>query len=157
MKTFILLFGLVGSSLAYGQQSINGLVESPPLSTVRLLSSNDRPLDFSSIENYTNGQLIQNYCQLEVKSNHSWVLSAVLNDYSGVGGILTSSPDLIKVKVQGTNQFVSLVPGVPIPIFVSNNQLLRNSYVIDVWVDPKLKLGDHSIKQLQLSFQLASN
>ncbi len=156
MKTTFLFLSLLGAASSFGQQSVTGFIESPAMSAVNLIASNERPLDFSSIDAYAQGQLIQNYCQLEVKSNHPWILSAVLNDYSGVTN-QQAEQNLIKIRVQGTQDFVSLVPGVAVPIYVSNNQLLRNTYTLDVWVDPKLNMGSHQIKQMQLSFQLASN
>lgn len=134
--------------------SISGSIEVPPLQSVNVVILNERPLDFGSIDDYHNGKTIPSYCQVEVKSNYPWQLSAVINPASIAEAYSSTSPgSFLSIKPQNTNTFIPLST-TPVKILQSDNNNLYNRYLIDLNVKPDLNFRDGAY-DINISFLLS--
>lgn len=128
---------LLFSQSIKAQSTANGSIVIPSLQSVNIDVLDDKPMSFSNIAEFRDGKLVPSYGSLTIKSNVPWILSAKLNPMSFKNGIVP--PQLISIKLQGTNQFINLTENYT-PILVSSNDLITNQYLIDLKVNPQLNV-----------------
>lgn len=151
MKNLLFSTFLLMTTSAFGQQQITGSLYIPPLQSVTVIPTNERPIDFTSISDYASGKTISSYCKILVKSNFPWKLNASLNTGSMAGNQI---PDgLVQIQVAGNQKFIPLTSKAT-PIIQSTNFNLTNEYYINLKVDPKLNMKTE-VLLMNLSFLLS--
>lgn len=152
MKKILFIPGIM--LLSYhlsAQHSANGSITIPVLQSVDVVLLNEKPADFSSITNYANGIEIISYGKMVVKSNCTWLVSARINEEALPPN--ERNKGLVSIRVAGSNKYIPL-SGNLTPILVSNNTNIRNEYLIDLRIDPKLNFKAGAAL-LDLSFKVA--
>jgi len=154
MKKSILTLGLLYSFCAAAQQQITGNISIPTLQSVSVIPINERPVDFSTIQDYSMGKTIPAYCRITVKSNTPWRLSATLNSGGMPNQTNAALEGSVSIQVEGNPNFVPLT-NQPKNILYSTNSLITNEYTINLKIDPKLNISAEALL-MNISFMISA-
>lgn len=151
MKKLLFCLSLLSvTSAATAQNELTGNLNIPSLQSVSVLYSDDRAIDFSTIQDYAEGKIIPSYCRIIVKSNHPWRLSGYINtNFADANNI---ADGIISLQLAGTNTYIPL-SGKPTDLLVSTNNNISNEYTFNLKIDPKLKLNT-KVLLMGLSFRI---
>ncbi len=133
--------------------SVSGSINIPALHTIEVSPINEKPLDFSSIEDYRTGKELPNYCRVTVKCNYPWTLSALLNSNSIMQAYNAEPQQFMFFKLHNDAAYKPLT-GTPVHLLSSENSSLKNEYIFDARIMPDLKFKDGTYL-MDITFVLA--
>ncbi|PZF74686.1 hypothetical protein [Taibaiella soli] len=160
MKACIFLLScLCAGYFAAGQKtltaSVAGSVDTPPLQSLTITMLNEHLVNFGNLEDYKTGKVVPSYCELRVRCNFPWQVTAALNGNSVYDVYQNASPTgFISIKPANSSNYIPLTNS-PVKILQSDNVNIENTYRMDVKVLPDLNFKD-GVYDINLSFVLSA-
>jgi len=160
MRACIVLFiclcaGYFASAQRTLTASVAGSVDMPPLQSITVTMLNEHLVNFSSLDDYKAGKIIPSYCEITVRSNFPWQVTAALNGNSVYDVYNSASPNgFISIKPANSNVYIPLSNS-PTKILQSDNANIENVYRMDVKVVPDLNFKD-GVYDINLSFVISA-
>ena len=152
-KTLLSTLIFVGALNAYAQNELTGNIFIPKLQSVTVEQLDERLVDFSTIQDYSDGKIVTAYCRITVKSNFPWKLVGKISSTGTLGDQSSTAEGLISIQQQGSNNYIPLSVN-PTVILNSTNNNIKNEYTFNLKVDPKLKITK-DVLMMNLAFALA--
>ncbi len=141
---FCLIASLTNGQVAgsgSGNQAVSGEIVIPALQSVKVEMINTAPIKFETPDDINSQRIINGFCRITVISTVPWVVNVASgSDFldAGNGANFRKVPaEMISIR-NAAGSFIPLSTS-PIPVLKSENDLIKNVFIIDLRISPSVK------------------
>jgi hypothetical protein len=129
------------------QTTVSGNIIIPALQSLEVSIANNKPIQFTSENDFTSGKEFKDFYKLTVKSNTAWSISynATAPSFTGLTNNAADNlpAEIIFIK-NSSNTIYNPLTNAPQALITSSNEKITNEYYFDVKINPSWKYSGGS-------------